>query len=186
MSQSSKARFSWLSLLLAGVVSSAAIVACSSEDDAPASAETGDEDDLKNGKACSVIDVSGQGITPATILKNNDPVAQLIFKGPGTCPKSFAEVQARLRKTDIGNCADTKPEEGPAGVQTRLVSERSQVLGAADSYRAVVTRTCSSRSESELFFSLFGLQGDDTSLPANVEVIGFDKTTGAYNFYTLE
>jgi hypothetical protein len=182
------ARFSWLSLLIAGVVSSAAIVACSGEDADPAApaAETGEEDELKNGKSCSVIDESGQGLKPSAILKHNDPVAKFILKGPGTCPKSFVEMQARLRKTDVGNCVDTKPEDAPANVKTRLVSERSQVLGEADSYRAVVTRTCNGRSENELFFSIFGIPGDPDALPVNAEVIGFDKTTGAYNFYAFE
>lgn len=139
-----------------------------------------------SGETCAVVDESGQGLNQAAILANSDPVAKLILQGAGACPKTFQEAQNRLRQTDTGNCTDTGADQAPAGVQTRLVSERSQVLNQADSYRAVVTRTCNGRKEFELFMSVFGIAGNPSKLPGNFEVIGFDPTTGAYNFYARE
>lgn len=138
------------------------------------------------GSVCTVVDASGKGLSSADILKNGDPVARLVLQGGDACPKTFAEIQAKLRKVDVDGCPDTAADKEPAGVKTRLVSERSQVLGAPDSYRAVVTRTCGGRKENHLFMSLFGLSAGASSLPGNVELIGFDQATGAFNYYARE
>ncbi len=72
------------------------------------------------------------------------------------------------------------------GVNTRIVSDRSQVLDKADSYRAVITRQCDGRTDHELFMSVFGIGTPDRPLPQNVEMIGEDTTKGVFDFYARE
>jgi hypothetical protein len=151
---------------------------CSSGGDA-----TNGDDENATGAGCQVFSERDQrALTKDELAKLNDPVATLLLK-TGTCPTSFTEIQAKLRKTDTGGCADD-PKKPPAGTTTRFVSERSQDLGKADVFRAVVTRACSGRSDHELFISLFGVQ--TSALPSDVEVIGEDKTKGVFDYYARE
>lgn len=147
-------------------------------------AQTDDEEEARAKGACTISDAGGGSLTSTTILKNADPVAALVLKGTGTCPKTFQEVVARLRVTDKNGCADDPAS--PAGMQVRLISERSQVRGVGDSYRAVVTRQCDGRPVHGLFMSVFGIAAGANELPPDVELIGFDAAAGQFNYYALE
>jgi hypothetical protein len=68
-----------------------------------------------------------------------------------------------------------------------VVSERSLLLGKADSYRGVLSQDCDGSTDHELFVSIFGLDPSDDGLPQDgIEVIGHDKTNGVFNFYVNE
>ncbi|HSO40727.1 MAG TPA: hypothetical protein VLT33_49715 [Labilithrix sp.] len=156
---------------------------CSS--DAGDDAESAEEAATAGKPVCTVFSETLQrDLTKEEVSKLNDPVAKLILSG-GTCPTSFQEIQAKLRKVDAKNCKDD-PAAGPAGVSTRFVSNRSQLTGKADDYRAVITRACNGRQENELFMSLFGISAGDAELPGDLELIGQDKTKGVFDYYARE
>jgi hypothetical protein len=141
-------------------------------------------DDIAVEKPCTVFSTKDQRpLRPEELAALSDPVAKLILKG--NCPSSLQEVTDTLRRVDTDGCADPGPGKPPAGVMTRLVSERAQEIGAPDVYRAVMTRDCGNRSDHELFLSVSGIRGDG-DLPKNVELIGHDKSKGVFDFYTLE
>lgn len=136
---------------------------------------------------CSVFSVKdGRNLTPAEIDKLQDPVMKRVLAGEGGCPKSFQEIQKKLRTTDAAGCAPDRPNDAPSGVFSRVVSERSQDLGKPDSYRAVVTRDCSGRGTFGLFMSVFGIEGTDNPLPKTTELIGFDGKRSVFNYYEVE
>ncbi len=111
----------------------------------------------------------------------NDPIAKLAFRAGDTCPKTFQEIMAKLKETDKEGC----PNDGD-GIETRLVSETAQASGTATSYRAVTTRRCGGRGTEGIIFSLFGLRAGQTTMPAGVEMIGFDDTAGVFNYYETD
>ncbi len=116
----------------------------------------------------------------------------------GKCPGSFQEIQEKLRTVDVDG-ADCMPGS-MSGVATRLVTNRSQLLGVGDDYRALVTRACGGRAAHELYMSVFGVRAADAQgeLPSDIEVIGMqrvdpitgtarpDGTAGVFNFYARE
>jgi hypothetical protein len=166
------------------VVAASAAVGCSGSSGDPA-AESGDEQDLTAAK-CRVFSArTGRTMTKTTLATLKDPVAQILLNSGDTCPASLQDVVAKLRKLDVNGCADTAGQP-PAGTKTRLISERSQVLGVPDSYRAVITRACDGRTEHGIFMSVFGIGAADKTLPQDVELIGEDKTRGVYDYYALE
>jgi hypothetical protein len=178
------------------------------------SADTGDEsaegdEDAITATKCKVIDArDGHAMTAAELKKLNDPIAAKIIGGAkGKCPTSFQDSVAKLGETDNKNCQSSgggpigplppfkKPPPGAQfalgpksaeGNSVRFVSDRSQVLGKPDSYRAVVTRECNGRTDHEMFISLFGIQAGDEDLPSDFEAIGKDKTSGVFNYYARE
>jgi hypothetical protein len=126
------------------------------------------------------VDLSGRStkVKPGSL---NDPIARTVFKTGDTCPLSFPEVIAKMRETDKKGC-----EAGAgAGMKTRLVSERSQVLGKPDSYRAVTSRECDGRRAHALLFSSFGLTPDGGA-PEDIEIIALDEARGVFNYYVIE
>ena len=166
----------------------------------------GDEDAITSTK-CKVVDArDGHTMSAAELKKLNDPIALKIIGGAkGKCPTSFQDSVAKLGETDNkscqasgGNIGPLPPIHPPPGAQfaltpksadgnsTRFVSDRSQVLGKADSYRAVVTRECDGRSDHEMFISLFGIQAGDEDMPNDFEAIGKDKVSGVFNYYARE
>src|SRR5687767_13032505 len=76
------------------------------------------------------VDMSGRtrAVKPGSL---NDAVANFVFKAGTGCPTTFEKLIEKLNQTDKKDCGDKN------GLVTRLVSERSQTRGVADSYRAV-------------------------------------------------
>lgn len=145
---------------------------------------TGEEENLTE-SVCKLKDArTGKPISKAALAELNDPIAQKVFAS-GSCPKTFEELAQKLRETDTKSCKKERD-----GVKTRLVAERSQLIGEPDSYRAVVSRACDGRSEHELLFSLFGIafDGDQppSELPEDVEIIAFDRERQVFDYYTIE
>ncbi len=203
------------SFLTLGLVVSAAAswAGCSSSTD---TVGPGDDQNVTAGGTCKVFFVKeNRFLTPDELSKLNDPVAKKVLQGGKSCPTSLNEISAKLAVTDAKNCqgggggggngginpfpnigkdgggpppgALSAPAADPtAGVSTRFVSDRSQVLGKADSYRAVITRECDGRTDHELFMSVFGIGTADQPLPQDLEMIGEDKTKGVFDFYARE
>ncbi len=111
----------------------------------------------------------------------NDPIAKLVFRNGDSCPTTFQDIMQKLRETDKEGC----PNEND-GIETRLISETAQATGTPTSYRAVTTRRCGGRGTEGIVFSLFGLRAGQTTLPAGVEMIGFDETAGVFNYYETD
>jgi hypothetical protein len=144
--------------------------------------------------ACQVVAIKdGHTMTPAELQKLDDPVANFLLKGQG-CPLTLDEIQAKLVKVD-----PCTPDDD--NLSSRFVSDRAQLLGRPDSYRAVIARQCQQRNAAALLMSVFGIatQVDqagkvtNTNVPQNsVELIGEhrvvegDKTTGVFNYYARE
>ncbi|HET6610516.1 MAG TPA: hypothetical protein VFG83_00930 [Kofleriaceae bacterium] len=109
--------------------------------------------------------------------RNDDAIAKLALMTGDTCPTSFTEIMAKLKENDTCTSGD--------GLRTRLVSETAQLMDMPTNYRSVTTKQCNGRKEFGIFFSLFGLTpGGD--VPTNVEIIAFDETKQAFNFYAVE
>jgi hypothetical protein len=127
--------------------------------------------------ACQVIDMSGGADGLGQL---NDPVANLILKGEG-CPTTFEAIQEKLQQVDAADSCN-----GPVGRGNfyHVVSERSQKLGRPDESRVVVSRRCGGRPNQHLLISLFGVTPD--RLPSTAELIGFDQTSGVFNYYSIE
>lgn len=147
---------------------------------------------------CELADRSGRNETLA-LDQLHDPVATKILAGApgaaGTCPTTFVEVAKKLEATDAEGCDASGMF---SAVQTILVSERAQLrrtaTGRGDgctgdpiaTFRAVTTRLCGGRPTYGLFAALFGLTVEDDALPADTELIGWDETNRAFNYYALE
>lgn len=169
-----------LGALVLGLTALTATFVTGCEEDAV----TGDEANITE-SVCKLKDArTGKQITKAALAELNDPIAQKIFAS-GSCPTTFQETIAKLRETDAKSCKKERD-----GLKTRLVAERSQLIGEPDSYRAVVSRTCDGRSDHELLFSLFGISFDGTEppseLPEDVEIIAFDRERQVFDYYTIE
>lgn len=124
----------------------------------------------------------GTDVIPTSEL--NDLFARLVLRSKGEsdeCPTTYAEIAAKLRKTDNEGCEGVRD-----GLRTSVVSETSQVTGKAGSYRTVTSRRCDGRSSHELLFSMFGITGKSKELPADVEVISFDSSSDGFSFYAIE
>ena len=167
-------------LLTSIFMSTALLTAC-----AEPAALTGDDQELIAGTCKVTNELTKKAMTATQIKALKDPVGQLVIQGTGGCPTTLDEITAKLRKTDAVNCKDD-PKLPPAGTATRFVSETSQVLKKADSYRTVISRTCNNRSNHELMMSVFGLSATATKVPQDLEMIGFDKTAGVFNYYARE
>jgi hypothetical protein len=134
---------------------------------------------------CNVVSkLTGQTLSRDEINQLGDPIARLVLlQGGGFgCPDTFSGIQEKLRTTDAAKCVGK-------GVTSRFVSDRAQLLKNIDpapKYRGVVTRECGARTDHELFISLFGVSAKTPSVPADVELIGEDKTRGVFNYYTRE
>jgi hypothetical protein len=127
-----------------------------------------------------MIDKSGRNAKKVA-GRLNDPIANAVFKKGTSCPTTYKEILAKLREADKAKCPDTSQ-----GLSTRLISETGQLTGQPSLMRGVVTRECGPRKEHELFFSLFGLQPNASSLPPNVEIIALDKSAGVFNYYEAD
>jgi hypothetical protein len=166
--------------------------ACASDDPPP-----GDELPTCDGGKCDGLDLPETAIaaTPCDGImidksgrnakkvagRLNDPIANAVFKKGEVCPTTYKDILAKLREADKAKCPD--PTQG---LSTRFVSETGQLTLAPSVMRGVVTRACGPRQEHELFFSLFGLQPNASSLPPNVEIIALDKSAGVYNYYEAD
>jgi hypothetical protein len=127
-----------------------------------------------------MIDKSGRNAKKVA-GRLNDPIANAVFKKGTSCPTTYKEILAKLREADKAKCPDTSQ-----GLSTRLISETGQLTGQPSLMRGVVTRECGPRKEHELFFSLFGLRPNASSLPPNVEIIALDKSAGVFNYYEAD
>ena len=173
-----------IAIALPGLIVAAGLAAVAGCAD-PAAIAEGEDQELIAGTCKVTIQKTGKAMTATQMKALKDPVAELVLLAAGGCPTSFDEIQAKLRKTDTVNCKND-PAAPPAGTATRFVTERGQVLKRADSFRAVVSRSCNGRSNHELLMSLFGIGADPAKLPQDVELIGFDKTAGVFNYYARE
>ncbi len=126
-----------------------------------------------------IVDNSGAGHHKVA-GRNNDAFASLVMRTGDGCPTGFADIMAKLRKTDKGEGCTADPR---SGIATRLVSETAQASGKPTNYRAVVSRACGDRDEDNLLFSLSGIKAGATSLPEFVEIISFDEAEGVFNYY---
>lgn len=132
--------------------------------------------------ACQdIIDASGRAPVADVLGPLADPLARLILKRPGECPGSYEELVAKLELEDRSRCAG-----GPrASMLGRVISERGQLLGREDRARVVVSRTCARREAYELMFAIPEIDTSRPELPTAVEVMAFDDSSDAYNFYSL-
>lgn len=165
------------------LLSTLALAASACEQTPPT--EAGDDQNLIAGTCKVKSELTKKDLTATQLKALKDPVAELVLKAAGGCPVGLDEITTKLRTTDAVNCKDD-PKLPPAGVATRFVSERSQALRKADSYRLVISRTCNNRSNHELLSSVFGVGAAATKLPQDLEMIGFDKTAGVFNYYARE
>jgi len=169
----------WFLLLAAGLAVSAC--APSEEEEELECDETGKCDSVPASPCDGIMkDKSGTNFKRVA-GRRNDPLAKAVFREGTTCPKTFKDIMAKLRKNDKENCAGELD-----GIETRLISETAQASGKATSYRSVTTRTCGNRDTDGIIFSLFGIEGSTTTLPKAVEIIAFDETAGIYNFYETD
>ncbi|MFO0634990.1 MAG: hypothetical protein U0168_19270 [Nannocystaceae bacterium] len=161
--------------------------ACGEATDDESGGAGGKGDSLEDKGICAgaVIDkrLGDDGTELADISELTDVFAQKVLQADGDegCPTTYTEIMAKLRQTDKENCEGVRD-----GLRTAVVSETAQVMGKADSYRTVTTRQCGDRQPHELLFSLFGLTTKTSGLPGNVEVIAFDRTNKAFNYYSIE
>lgn len=171
--------FSFLRLgVCLGLVAFAAGVGCGTGDE---STEGGEEANLTAGN-CEVLNaITKKKMSAAELAKNNDPIAQKILLGD-SCPENFNEISAKLSQTDTAGCGDKE------GLSTRLVNDSVFLTGkAGGAYRGVVTKDCDGRDRSDFFMSIFGIGANAPELPQEqTELIGFDKTSGVFNFYVRE
>ncbi len=134
--------------------------------------------------ACQdVADRSGRAVDAGFLGGLSDTFARKVLKRPGSCPRSFSEVVAKLRLEDRDRC------EGDlrTGMLGRIVSERAQLLEESDVVRAVVGRQCGRRLPYELMLATSNIDADNPHLPeGDLQVIAYDAPTGAFNFYALE
>lgn len=144
--------------------------------------------------ACQVVaEKDGHTMTAEELRRLDDPVANFLLKGQG-CPTTFTQIQQKLQQVDP--CGDNDE-----GLSTRFVTDRAQILGVADTYRAVVKRACQQRANGEILMSVFGIgtqldaekKVSAVRVPDNsVELIGEQKitedgvTTGVFNYYARE
>jgi hypothetical protein len=111
--------------------------------------------------------------------RNNDALSKLIFQKGDSCPTSFQQMMAALRKNDTQGCSGERD-----GLETRFVSETAQAGGDV-SYRTVTSRACNNRSANTILFSQFASPGQ-TKMSANAEIISFDESQGVFNFYDTD
>lgn len=143
--------------------------------------EGGDEQNLTTG-ACDVVNaITKKKLSPEELAQHKDPIAQKILLGDG-CPENLDEISAKLERTDTANCSSDD------GLTTRLVNDTAFLTGKADgAYRGVVTKDCDGRGRADFFMSVFGIQAGASKLPQEqTELIGFDNTSGVFNFYVRE
>jgi hypothetical protein len=171
-------------------VASFLFVAMGCESGSPAAApngETADDQELIAGSCKVTSEITKKTLTNTNLKALKDPIGQRVLVGGKGCPTGFDEIQQKLRTTDADTSScKNDDKQPPAGVDTRFVSETAQVTEKADGYRAVVTRSCNGRSNHELLISMFGVQASATKLPQDVELIGFDKSAGVFNYYARE
>src|SRR4051812_14972214 len=94
---------------------------------ASAAVEEGD-DDMAAATTAKVDNQSGRAFSASEL---HDPIADSFLHGKGAVPTDFKSAIAKL-------VADDK--KGACDVRIALVSERAQLLGKADAFRAVFTR----------------------------------------------
>lgn len=159
-----------------GVIAGAAIVGCSAE----GNATQGDDQNI-TADACDVVsEITKKKMSAEELAKNQDPIAQKILLN-GSCPSNLNAIMEKLSTTDNANCTG-----GNEGLSTRLVNDAAFLTGEAEGlYRGVVTKDCDGRARPDFFLSVFGVTPQ--SIPQDgTELIGFDKTSGVYNFYLQE
>jgi hypothetical protein len=166
-------------VLIAGFIPlGAAAVGCAGSDDG---GSTGDDANVTAG-TCDVFSAhDNRKLTKDELAKLKDPVAQKLLTGEG-CPSNLDEITAKLAKTDSKGC------EKNEGIATRLVNDSVFLTGKPDdAYRGVMTRQCDGRGDHDFLISMFGISPNDNALPQEqTEMIGFDKTSGVFNFYVRE
>ena len=174
-------------VMLLGLVCGLA-VGCGDATEEPA--PTGTDNNGPGGKAdenqgpapCTVITEEGAKLD---LSQRNDVIANTVLKVGDSCPKTYAEIMEKMRKTDADDrsCKEDNPK---GGVSSMVVSETAQLLNDENQgMRVVVTRQCNGRDKHELFFSLFGVSLN-RGLPESVEIMSFDKEAGQYSYYLLE
>lgn len=153
-------------------------------DGGPACDTDGCEDPEPDMFACqNVLDASGRALDPSFLDSLSDPLARIVLKRPGKCPRSLSETVEKLRLEDTDRCQGD-PRTGMLG---RIVSERAQVLAKPDQVRAVVGRQCGRRLPYELMLHPAPIDADNPELPqSELEVMAFDRSAGVFNFYALE
>jgi hypothetical protein len=155
-----------VAVTLGGVAGSGA--AC-----APELGPTGSEQGSALSTHCAVFGVpQDRPLSDDELARLGDPIANRILRT--TCPQELSGVLRVLRAAP--DCADSQ-------ITSRVVSERSQLLGRPDVYRAVLTQDCAGGTDHDLFVSIFGVDPGAGKLPEKgVEVIG-RTTSGVFNFY---
>jgi hypothetical protein len=139
-------------------------------------AEAGDQD-LSRG-ACNVFSVpDNRPLTASELTKLGDPIARRVLLGG--CPQKLDGIISSLK---------TAPDCKNSVISTRLVSDRSELLGKPDIYRGVLTEDCAGASGgAEALVSIFGITTNAPTLPQDgIEMIGHDTTNGVFNFYVNE
>jgi hypothetical protein len=157
------------------VIGAIGAAGCGTSDD---DGESGSADIVSN--SCGIVSgVDGHTLSDAELSALNDPVAKRVILGG--CPQKLDGIIDSLHKAT--DCA-------PSTITTRLVSDRSLLLGKADSYRAVLSQECSQKPSDEvtknhdLFVSFVGITTSASSLPqTGAELIGHDTTAGVFNYY---
>lgn len=169
---------------LLALASTAALAACGSDGDEGGSGGSqcagGKCDEVApEDFACKNLgDQSERGVD--NVLEQlSDPIAEFALKRGGNgCPENFQDVMERLRANDTEGCADAS-----SGMTSKIISEAGP-FSANASARSVTTRKCGGRSEFEVIFSLFGISAN--RLPGSVEMMGFDREAGEFNYYEFD
>src|SRR5262249_10131175 len=95
-----------------------------------------------------------------------------VADGKAKCPTSYTEIQ---KSAALQSCK----------LETRVISERSFLLGAPDVGRALASRTCKG-SDPNVFFLIDPIDARKDSIPLDVELIGNDTTQGIFSYYARE
>src|SRR4051794_1942349 len=140
----------------------AAAAGCASE------ASDATDDDSSAQTAAKVVNQSGRASFKVSEL--HDPIADAFLHGSVAPPKDFKSVVARLVAADTKSACST---------DIALVSERAQLLGKSDAFRAVLTRRCGT---SVAFLSPMQTLSTGKAIPTDVEMMGFDEKAGLFNF----
>jgi hypothetical protein len=131
---------------------------------------------------------AGRQLTAEEVDALEDPIARHVLRGnpmdpAEACPITFEDIQKRLRATDTEGCEDD-PASGPAGTQTWIESDRSQLTKKPEGYRSVTSRRCGDRPEFGLLISNQTLKTTDDGLPRGMVIFARDAKSGAFHFYT--
>lgn len=117
----------------------------------------------------------------------HDAVSRAVLTGAGPCPTSLEDILDALRTDYEEHCEGFVSGQG---LRASVVSERAQITGRAENYRAVLTRQCGFNQAADLFGLVFEFEANDEgtfpeALPEGLEFIASDPEQRVFNFYAV-